>query len=168
MTSPSPRHLTDLEKRWSLRALRDTQVAPEDVCRRAVEVCQLLPTLPKPWGLQGPRAKIAHIALAGRAAGITLGTRVYIREGIFGADGADLPLQLVVHEVAHVAQYLRDGHVGFLARYLRDYAANLLDGMGERDAYLAIPHELEARRADRYIIDSAHHPDLEDVPRLFY
>lgn len=161
------RPLTDLERRWSLRALRDTQVASPALCELAVERSRLLSTTPNPYALHAPRGMIAHIALHQRASGITLGHKIYITSRLFDEDGS-LPLSLVIHEVAHVAQYLRDGRVGFLARYLKDYARGLARGLDDRDAYLAIPHEIEARATEAYLQAHADDSELKRVRRLYY
>ncbi len=161
------RHLTDLEKRWSMRALIAHEVASPILCARAVERAELISTLPNPYALHGPRALIAHIALHQRASGITLGRKIYITSRLFDEDGS-LPLSLVIHEVAHVAQYLRDGRIGFLARYLKDYAAGLAKGLDDREAYLAIPHEVEARATETYLQAHMHDEELKQVRRLYY
>lgn len=162
------RALTPLEREWSLRALCDGHIAPDTCCRAAVERCELIALSPAPWSkLHMPRELVAHLALAGRASGITLGCKVYIQETLFDGDG-ELPLSLVVHEVAHVAQYLREGTAGFLARYLTHYARGLARGLSDRDAYLAIPHEVEARRAEEALRKHQHDPALRSVRRLMY
>jgi hypothetical protein len=141
------RGLTPEERASALDALRKCGVADDPVCVRAVDEAILVPTLPKLSRVRGPRSAIAHIALAARASGITLGRRIYIRSELFGADGS-LDRWLVVHEVAHVVQYLRDGHARFLTRYLAEYAAGMARGLKDYDAYLAISYEVEARRVD--------------------
>lgn len=147
------RPLRDDEKRRVLDALADSAIASRSVCRKAVNSCRFISfghSLP-PVGA-GIRPVIAFFALRRRASGITLGTRVYIRRHLFGRTG-DLPLVLVTHEVAHVVQFLRDGTVPFLLRYLGEYLAGRLRGMGDRDAYLNISYEREARRVERFLDD---------------
>ena len=53
--------------------------------------------------------------------------------------------ELLAHELVHVRQWGELGRWGFLSRYLRAYAANLWRLRRHRDAYLAIPLEVEAR-----------------------
>ena len=163
----SKRALTPLEREWSLRALLSRGIASQACCEAAVERCELIGLRPQPLGWHGPRELIAHIALASRASGITLGSKVYIQESLFD-EGGEVPLSLVVHEVAHVAQYLRDGHLGFLARYLADYARGLSRGLSDHQAYLAIPHEVEARDVEAYIAEHRDDPALSQVRRLLF
>lgn len=161
------RKLTDIERRWALRALLAHEVASTALCHLAVARAEIVSTLPNPYALHGPRALIAHIALHQRASGITLGRKIYITSRLFD-EHDDLPLSLVIHEVAHVAQYLRDGRAGFLARYLRDYARGLARGLDDRDAYLAIPHEIEARATETYLDAHRGDEELKQVRRLHY
>ncbi len=161
------RKLTALEKKWCLKALLDAEVARPDICERAVEKTLLISTLPQPYKLHGPRSLIAHIALSQRAVGITLGRKVYITSRLFDEDGG-LPLSLVIHEVTHVAQYFRDGHLGFLARYLKHYAQGLARGLKDHEAYLAIPHEVEARRVEDYLKQHIHDRELAQVRTLYH
>lgn len=136
--------LTDEQRAHIAGALVHCKVAPralsEEAARRArIVVCQ--PALAE---VRGPRSLVAHIALASRADGIALGRSVFIRRDRVAPDGT-LPLDLLAHEVAHVAQYLRDGTIPFLLRYARDYLAGRMRGLDDRRAYLAIPYEVEAR-----------------------
>ena len=151
-----------------MAALLEREIASQALCELAVKETLLIPTRASFARLHTPRTLVAHIALAGRAAGITLGRKVYIDHELFGEDGS-VPLQLVVHEVAHVVQYYRDGHLGFLTRYLADYARNLRKGMSDREAYLAIPHEVEARFVDRFIEQQYWESDeLRSIERVLY
>ena len=52
---------------------------------------------------------------------------------------------LLVHELVHVRQWHDLGVARFLWRYLTAYLRGRRDGLGHRDAYLAIPLEVEAR-----------------------
>ena len=90
-------------------------------------------------------SSVAYAALKTRASGITLGNRVFIRREYF-SDRGDIPLDLLAHEVAHVVQFMRDGTLPFLLRYVRDYVVGLSRGLGDRTAYLSIPYEVEARQ----------------------
>jgi len=138
------RRLRDDERQRTFDALRMRDVAPEAICRRAVEEARLIPRWPRLAEIRGPRSVIAHVALASRADGIALGRNVYIRAALFGEDGA-LPLDLVAHEVTHVAQVLRDSTAGFYARYVAEYLRGRYRGLGDHGAYLAISYEVEAR-----------------------
>lgn len=160
------RPLTELEREWSLRAMLDADVAPPAICKRAVRETTIVSTTPTLLKLHSPRSLIAHISLKQRAIGITLGRRVYITSRMFDASG-ELPLSLVIHETTHVAQYLRDGYAGFLTRYVKDYLANLARGMNDRDAYLAIPHEIEARKTEQYLQSHLHDEQLKQVRRIY-
>jgi len=54
---------------------------------------------------------------------------------------------LMAHELVHVRQFAQAGRVRFLVRYLRDYFRRLIRLRSHQAAYLAIPAEIEARRA---------------------
>ena len=149
------RNLTEPERNWCEQALRYYDIAPWAICQRAIDQTRIFMTVPDFKNIRGPRSMIAHIALYQRAAGITLGRDVYIRHTMAFND--ELPPDLVVHEVAHVVQFLRDGHAVFLARYLKDYARNLLKGMPDYEAYMNIPYEIEARKVESYV-SSANRP----------
>ena len=152
MTHPgadtSWRALLPQEEEAARRALLRAQIAPSSVVYQACAQAILIPTLPAPFGLHGPRGLLAHIALCQRASGITLGRRIYIRHEFFDPEHHQLPLDLVVHEMAHVVQFLRDGTAAFLARYLWEYARNMTSGMGDRESYLGISYEREARHVE--------------------
>jgi hypothetical protein len=76
--------------------------------------------------------------------GITIGHRIVIRPGVFEGDRAVL-LDLLAHEMVHVAQWRRLGPAGFLVRYVTDYLRLRAGGSGHTEAYLRIPAEEEAR-----------------------
>jgi hypothetical protein len=139
------RALTEEERASILEALLEHEVAPPDVCRESVDACRIVRRIPSMREIRGPETAIAHIALRTRARGVTLGDRVYLR-----ADCLDrrlsAPLDLLTHELVHVAQYRRDGAARFLSRYLWEYARGLARGLGDQDAYLDISYEREARR----------------------
>lgn len=139
--------LEPTERDAILRALITSQIADEDTCRDALEHCHLIPRLPALREIRGLRSLVAYVALRTRASGITLGDRIFFRRDCFGEDGRP-SLQLLAHELAHVVQFRRDGTSRFLATYLLEYARNLGRGLAERDAYLAIPYEEEARAVE--------------------
>jgi hypothetical protein len=139
-----PRPLTETERRRIERALIRCRVGGPALAARAVAVAILYPRRPSLVEVRGPRSLVAHVALAARADGIALGRRVFIRRELFEDDGS-LPIDLVAHEVTHVAQYLKEGPARFYARYLKAYAAARSRGLDDHSAYLAIPYEVEAR-----------------------
>lgn len=147
----SPRALFPEEKSAATRALLSSSIAEEAICRRAISECRLVPfDRFLPPLLRGVRPTIAYFALRRRASGITLGRQIYIRRNLFDRDG-ELPLYLVVHEVAHVVQFLRDGTLPFLSRYVGEYFAGRFRGLRDREAYLAISYEREARRVESHL-----------------
>lgn len=76
-------------------------------------------------------------------AGITLGVFVYVARHTYLDHWP-----LVVHEVAHVAQFVQRGVPAFLARYALQYLQGRARGMGDHQAYLALPDEVEARAVE--------------------
>jgi hypothetical protein len=83
--------------------------------------------------------------LGSGAHGMTLGRHVLLVRG-----HEDDP-KLLAHELVHVRQYAEQGFLRFLARYLWNYGRNLVRLRNHREAYLAIPAEVEARAdADRW------------------
>ncbi len=139
------------EKSAVLKALRNSHIADEELITCAIEQCRFISfehTLPPLH--RGARPTVAYFALRNRASGITLGRKVYIRQNLFDHQGK-LPLYLVTHEVAHVVQFLRDGTLPFLTRYLGEYFTGRLRGLRDRDAYLAISYEREARRVETFL-----------------
>jgi hypothetical protein len=87
--------------------------------------------------------------------GITIGKRIYILPDYFWvSENRKLRLdeELVVHEIAHVLQYRREGFFKFLWQYRKSYHANLRkkkrrDSYAKTEAYFEIPFEIEARQA---------------------
>lgn len=87
--------------------------------------------------------------------GITIGRRIYIfPENFWFSESRKLRLdeELVVHEIAHVLQYRREGFFKFLWLYQKSYYANLRkkksrDALAKSEAYWEIPFEIEARQA---------------------
>jgi hypothetical protein len=86
--------------------------------------------------------------------GITIGRRIFIRPQLLtNSDNARLhaPKALIAHELAHVLQYQRLGFIKFLYTYLSAYWQALRkkekwDSNARMEAYLEIPHEVEARQ----------------------
>ena len=77
-------------------------------------------------------------------AAMTLGRFVLVRRG------NEQRVDLIAHELVHVAQWREFGIVRFLARYLGDYARARRSGMGHWDAYRAISLEVDARERSGY------------------
>ncbi len=143
----APRPLTARERDVARSALTRCAIADSFTCEAALDACVLIPWAPGALQIRGPRSLIAAIALARRASGITLGDRVFIQAQLWRADGA-LPLALVVHEVAHVVQFRRDGVTRFLTRYVSEYARHRQRGLSDHEAYLNICYEREAREVE--------------------
>ena len=72
------------------------------------------------------------------SAAITIGSLISVR-----ARSADSAL-LIRHELVHVAQWRRQGALGFLAAYLGSYLRRRLDFFPHWAAYRRIPQEIEA------------------------
>lgn len=88
---------------------------------------------------------------------ITFGRHVFVNPRLLVRDAegrVTLPGWLAAHEAAHVLQYEGRGLARFLRDYLRGYWRALRggrrwDARGRTNAYLAIPEECEARRAQQ-------------------
>lgn len=63
---------------------------------------------------------------------------------LFDRPRADLPRELLVHEMIHVRQIRRIGWITFYFSYLREYVAHRIRGLGHNAAYFAIRFEREA------------------------
>jgi hypothetical protein len=93
--------------------------------------------------------------------GLTVGRRVFILPRNFWFcenRKRRLDEELVVHEIAHVLQYRREGFWPFLWKYLQSYRRNLKnkpnrDAHSKAQAYLEIPYEIEARKtAAKFVV----------------
>ena len=86
--------------------------------------------------------------------GLTIGKRIYIfPENFWTSNNGKLRLdeELVVHEIAKVLQYKREGFFRFLWVYVKSFRTNLKkkvrrDLNAKAEAYLEIPFEVEARQ----------------------
>lgn len=78
-----------------------------------------------------------------RVVGITLGVDVY-----FDHPHRLHDWPLIAHEVTHVMQFLRRGVPWFLLGYGAAYAAGRARGLSDRQAYLNLPDEVEARHVE--------------------
>ena len=92
------------------------------------------------------RVRIVRVPfLPSGSAGMTLGRFVLLTSDVDRSGEREL----LAHELVHVRQYAEAGFVVFLARYLRDYVRGLVRLRNHRQAYLAIPTEVEARAEAR-------------------
>jgi Domain of unknown function (DUF4157) len=86
------------------------------------------------------RARLVRVpALAPGVAGMTVGRWVLLRRG------HEHDRELIAHELVHVRQWRELGAARFLVRYLGAYTRGRWRRLGHRDAYEAIPLEVEAR-----------------------
>jgi hypothetical protein len=92
-----------------------------------------------PWWLR--------IFVWSNVAAITLGKRIYIAPKMLERKGDQLEA-LVRHELEHVRQVGRHGLIRFFWIYVRDYIRLRRSGLSAHQAYLAIPFEVEATRAE--------------------
>ncbi|MEO8433226.1 MAG: DUF4157 domain-containing protein [Acidobacteriota bacterium] len=81
---------------------------------------------------------------------VTLGHRIFLSAAALREIDArsEAGSRLLRHELAHVAQFAREGFLPFLWRYFLAYARGRRRGLGHAAAYLAIPFEKEAREAE--------------------
>jgi hypothetical protein len=92
------------------------------------------------------RVRIVRVPfLAPGSAGMTIGRVVFLTSDVDRSGTREL----LAHELVHVRQYADAGLVPFLARYLRDYMRGLVRLRSHRQAYLAIPAEVDARAEAR-------------------
>lgn len=93
--------------------------------------------------------------LADGVSAITLGTTVFLRPDRYRQAVAGGESELIAHELVHVEQWREYGAVGFLRRYLLDYARLRMIGLTHNQAYRGIGFEHEAytraKRMDRII-----------------
>ena len=93
--------------------------------------------------------------LADGVSAITLGSTIMLRPDRYerAVDGGES--ELIAHELVHVEQWREYGVVGFLRRYLLDYARLRMIGLGHDQAYQGIGFEYEAytraKRMDRIV-----------------
>lgn len=88
------------------------------------------------------RVRILTVPVLPRgASGMTIGRWIFLKDDRDRAGDREL----LAHELVHVRQFAELGYVRFSLHYLRDYAAGLLEHRRSRQAYLAIPAEIEAR-----------------------
>jgi hypothetical protein len=80
------------------------------------------------------------------AGAVTLGRRLFFSPRGWDRyrEGGTASVALAAHEAVHVLQYRRDGFLGMLVRYLRDYLRGRRAGLTHHQAYRAVPYEREA------------------------
>lgn len=88
-----------------------------------------------------------------RIQGITIGRSILISPTsiVYENNKKMTSKSLLVHEIAHVLQYRREGFFRFLYKYFRSYLENLRkkrdwSPISRLEAYLEIPFEIEARK----------------------
>jgi hypothetical protein len=91
-----------------------------------------------------------------RFAALTLSTNIFMHSRYvtrLESGYVSVKSDLLTHEIIHCQQYKRQGLLGFLFHYLADFTCNFTRYRGPRrerfsQAYLAIPAEIDARRAE--------------------
>jgi hypothetical protein len=81
-------------------------------------------------------------------AAITLGRTIFVSQQFAERAPAQME-RLLRHELAHVRQVLRHGLIGFLFRYLTEFARHYRRVRSTSRAYLMISFEIEANAAER-------------------
>jgi len=72
---------------------------------------------------------------------------------------------LIAHELAHVAQFSREGAALFLLCYVREYARGRRRGLSHSAAYRAISFEEEAAAAEVDALEGTGSQELSEVRR---
>lgn len=110
--------------------------------RRTLEVDEIASFSHVAEGVLGRVKLIKTNLLPPAADGMTIGRFVFLR----GDRIEDRSTTLLAHELVHVRQFAELGAARFLVIYIGSYLANLVRLRNHREAYLAIPLEVEARR----------------------
>lgn len=106
------------------------------------------------------RVRLVRTNLLPKAAdGMTIGRFVFLR----GDRIQDRSTTLLAHELVHVRQFAELGAVKFLIAYLGPYFVNLVKLRSHREAYLAIPLEVQARREAAEWADARRQAGSTDV-----
>jgi Domain of unknown function (DUF4157) len=98
---------------------------------------------------------------------VTIGRHVFVSRpaarqiSTRSASGA----RLIAHELAHVAQFSREGAARFLLRYVREYARGRRRGLSHSAAYRAISFEEEAAAAEVDALEGTGSQELSEVRR---
>ncbi len=105
--------------------------------------------LPPPPLLQNGRISAALTALLAADA-VTLGNRIFLSPtAVREIDARSAAgFRILRHELAHVAQFAREGFIPFLFRYALAYLRGRRCGLDHVGAYRAISFEREAREAE--------------------
>ena len=98
------------------------------------------------------------------ASAVTLGRRIFFSASAWGrlADGRIEALELVAHEVVHVAQIRRLGLIRFLREYCWEYLRHRMAGRDHMQSYRALSAEVEARRLAQLCVEAALEPTTRD------
>lgn len=86
--------------------------------------------------------------------GVTIRHLVFVDREVMLGDPNRLA-RLVIHELVHVRQFNDAGYIGFMTRYVREYAGGLLGGKKLRQAYLDVEAEREARATTAELVRAA-------------
>jgi hypothetical protein len=82
--------------------------------------------------------------LGGGVAAMTLFDTIFVSSDRYEqVIGGEMPT-LLLHELAHVGQWRREGRLAFLLQYVSDYLRNRLIGLDHDTAYRAIRFEAAA------------------------
>jgi len=108
----------------------------------------------------GPLARGFTALLAAEA--VTIGRHVFVsrRAARQIASRSASGARLISHELAHVAQFSREGAARFLLHYVREYAHGRRCGLSHAAAYRAISFEEEAAAAEADAVEEAASQDL--------
>ena len=91
---------------------------------------------------------VISLILAENVVAITFGRNIWIHPRVVERV-PDFLNPILRHELAHVAQYKRDGMLRFLGRYLFEYFRGRFRGLGHQQSYASISYEIEARSCER-------------------
>ncbi len=91
-----------------------------------------------------PMPRIVQLLVANGVDAITLGSTIMMRPDRYERAIEGEEAELIAHELVHVEQWRRYGPVGFLRRYLLDYARLRMIGLTHDQAYRGIGFEHDA------------------------
>ena len=91
-----------------------------------------------------PMPRMVQLLMPRGVSAITLGSTIMIRPDRYERALEGEEAELVAHELIHVEQWRRYGPVGFLRRYLLDYARLRMIGLTHDQAYRGIGFEHDA------------------------
>ncbi len=122
--------------------MKTANQAAKPIRRRTLESDEIDTFSHIPSGVLGRVRLVRTNLLPPAADGMTVGRFVFLR----GDRILDQGSTLLAHELVHARQFAELGPVKFLIVYLGSYFSNLFRLRNHREAYLAIPLEIEARR----------------------